>query len=329
MGIESLINDDIRFSKLKVRDKIELLSELSDYLIPYRSSLNFSENITFGLEMEYESLSRIMLADKHQIDEWRSCEDPTLSCGGEIKSPVLTDKDTTWEDLQAVCALFRINRVDTFGNCGGHIHFGKKIFDDNLEYFRNFLKLIMLYEPILFYFGYGDKLIGRRLIYKYAPPIASSLYKNKRRINKSNCFEELLDVIPFFDKNQSICFKNLDFEGYYEFYNTIEFRFPNSSSEEVIWQNNINVLGKLLMYACSESFDKHLVDYRLFVLDQSRFNKRMYESLQLDLALEFADLIFTDTLDKVNFLKQYYKLYREDNNKIHAKKFVKSISVSD
>ena len=54
----------------------------------------------------------------------------------------------------------------------------------------------------------------------------------------------------------------------------------------------------------------------------------MYESLQLDLALEFVDLIFTDTLDKVNFLKQYNKLYREDNNRVQAKKFVKSISVN-
>ena len=326
MSITSYFDDELEFRKLKKKEKRKFLNYLTEYLIEYRSSLGLSKNITFGVEIEYESLCKIDLGES-SIFEWHTSKDSTLICGEEIKSPVLKDTDSDWQDLFSICSLLKEYNVSTFGNCGGHIHFGKMVFNNNYEYFINFLKLIMLYEPILFYFGYGDKLVPRRHINTYAPPIASRLYEMRKKIFRCRSLGQVLDTIPYSEKHQSICFKNLDFDCCYDFYNTIEFRFPNSSSEEVVWQNNINVLGKLLMYACSEEFDKNLVDYRLFIMNKFRYDKNTYESIQMDLAFEFADLIFDNYLDKINFFKQYFKLYRDDNNRVYARKFVKSVTI--
>lgn len=324
MAISDYLSENVNFSKLNKTEKREFLDNLREYLIEYRSSLGFRNNMTFGVEIEYESLLQIELENLSVFD-WSSVNDSTLICGGEIKSPILKDKEDDWDSLVSICSLLKLNCVGTFGYCGGHIHFGRKVFENNYKYMINFLKLIMLYEPILYYFGYGDKLIPRRCINKYAPPIASDLYKIRKDISNCRSMGQVLDTIPYLVKNQSISFKNLDFEHVYEFYNTLEFRFPNSSSEEVVWQNNINVIGKLLMYACSEGFDEHLVNYRLFWLKNSRYDKKMYVTIQKELAFEFADLIFDNMLDKINFLKQYFKLYQENNDMTYARKFVKSM----
>ena len=41
----------------------------------------------------------------------------------------------------------------------------------------------------------------------------------------------------------------------------------------------------------------------------------MYDEIFLDQALEFADLIFTNNLDKIYFLKQYLKGFELANEK--------------
>ena len=94
--------------------------------------------------------------------------------------------------------------------------------------------------------------------------------------------------------------------------NTLEFRRPNGTLEEVIWQNNINVIIKLILAINSNNFD---IDY---IINKLKTNKdriiNKYDSaydheLNLEKALEFVDLFYDNNLDKINFLKQYIKGY--------------------
>ena len=45
--------------------------------------------------------------------------------------------------------------------------------------------------------------------------------------------------------------------------NTIEFRFPNGTLNPIIWQNNINVFTKMMLYVQSGSVNQNLLDDRI------------------------------------------------------------------
>lgn len=66
------------------------------------------------------------------------------------------------------------------------------------------------------------------------------------------------------------------------------------------------------------------------ILRRKRINERLgitfehYSDFQLDAALEFADLIFTNDLDKIYFLNQYIKPKKKLNEgKVKSKTFSK------
>ena len=58
------------------------------------------------------------------------------------------------------------------------------------------------------------------------------------------------------DKCKSVNFRPITTLG------TIEFRCPNGTLNEVIWQNNLNLFVHLLLYAKSNDFDEYRVEKR-------------------------------------------------------------------
>ena len=52
--LDSKVND--MFSKFNKSDLKDLLNEIEKYYLEYRTSLDLSRNITFGVEIEYESI---------------------------------------------------------------------------------------------------------------------------------------------------------------------------------------------------------------------------------------------------------------------------------
>ena len=53
----------------------------------------------------------------------------------------------------------------------------------------------MLFEPILFRFGYGDKVSARKNIMIYSPPTTSDLYRLLPKLKKCNSLEEMYKLI--------------------------------------------------------------------------------------------------------------------------------------
>ena len=325
--INSEKNDSFVF--FRGLDLQELLLETEKYLLEYRNKLNLPKDITFGAEIEYEHTPRYLVTNfiANNIEEWNSYSDSSLNSGGEINSTIMYDKEKYWKQLKMICNYLESEKADTLHNAGGHIHVGVQAIGDDVAAWRNFLKLYMAYESVIFRFIYGDKISAREKIKTYAPPLADKLYAKLSQINQVTEFLEFDDILHM-GKYYAINFNNVPFNEFCDGYkNTIEFRSPNSSTSEVIWQNNINTFTKMLIASKAKVIDEEFLDYKLkneYIPYKN--NEHLYNNVRLKNVLEFVDLVFDNNLDKIYFLRQYLKNLQDNYNMkeaVYAKKFVK------
>lgn len=289
-------------SELNKSELEELRKEIKNASLPYRTKLGLSFTDTIGVEIEYENLSRDTV-DRYIIHNHRgyiSDSDETVETGGEIDSPILVDKKEDWDELQEICFFLTENGVVTSRNAGGHIHIGSHILKNNYIYWRQFIKTYMLYEKDLLEFFKGEYSEMRLLAGRCAEPIAKFLYQDLEKLNSIHSFSDMYDEIFLQDRNVAVNFKKIK-RGVYKPYpgSTLEFRSPNGTSKEIIWQNNINTAAKLLKAPGKELIDEDYLDYRL--------REGLPTKPSLANALELVDTIFDNNLDKIYFLKQYNK----------------------
>lgn len=316
-----------RFSELKGLDLQELIIRIEDFYLIYRESLEIDEHITFGFEIEYEGLSEEVVDEYFSAEKFKSWEsgyDGSIGdVGGEIRTTIMHDSKQYWLDLQEVCRFLKINKANACGNAGGHIHVGAHILGNELSYWQNFLLIYAAYEHVIFRFLYGDKISPREGIMEYAKPIRCMILNNWT--NNSNSISDLIEKYND-SRDQAVNFKNVDIYHPIDFgnRNTIEFRSPNGTIEEVIWQNNANALIKLLLASSNSNLD---VDYIKYLLKkQGDISLVHYNEICLKDALEFVDIIFTNNLDKVYFLRQYLKSFEnnyEIKGAVMARNFIK------
>lgn len=318
------------FSILRGIDLQNLLVETNRYFLEYRDTLNLPDDVTFGVEIEYEKILK-SATDKFiskNLKNWRSKSDGSLISGGEITSPVMSDDIRYWKELKKVCEHLSKRKADTLHNAGGHIHIGARVLGEDVEAWKCFLKLYTAYENVLFRFIYGDKISGRKKLFKYAPPTADLIYNRMSDISKANSISDIHWNLQTNERYAALNFCNVAFyymeciEG-----NTLEFRSPNATTNEVVWQNNINTLAKMLLSSRDKVMDEDFLDYKLTheYLPYSG-NEYLYNDVNLKNALEFVDLVFDNNVDKMCFLRQYLKDFQENygiKTAVKAKKFIR------
>ena len=319
--ITSEKNDD--FILLRGRDLQDLLVEVENYFLEYREKINLPSNVTFGVEIEYEGVSRVKtnkFIDKN-LKDWISKDDGSLRSGGEVTSPIMKDQVKYWRELKKVCEYLSKKGADTSHNAGGHIHIGASILGEDVEAWKYFLKLYTAYENVLFRFIYGDKISGRSGLVKYAPPTADFIYRLMPVINKAKSEHDIKNVL------QIKRYIALNFDNVGSKKNTFEFRSPNASTNAVIWQNNINAVSKMLVSSKDKVLDEEFLDYKL---EHEYFpyseNDYLYDVVNLKNVLEFVDLVFDNNLDKIYFLRQYLKNFQDNYGlslAVKARRFVK------
>ena len=311
----SNVND--KLSKLRGIDLQELLVQIEKFDLEYRDTLSLPNDVTFGTEIEYEKID-YHIVDKF-IDEnyssWYSDTDGSLNSGGEISSPILRDNLKSWNQLKSICDFLKNGKANADEMAGGHIHIGANVIGSDVEKWKKFIKVYIAYESILFRFFYGEKVKPREKIKRYAPPIASELYKKLKQLNSVSDIDDIKNILYYTDRYQAINFNNISFSclDSFEPDSTLEFRAPNGTIEEVIWQNNINAIAKLMLAPSKNMIDIDFVEYKIKedgVLPEYRYN-----IVDLQNALEFVDMIFDNNLDKIYFLKQYIKEFLDIYNK--------------
>lgn len=233
----------------------------------------------------------------------------TLENGDEIISPILRDEISSWNDLKQVIEIMK-QYYEIHQTCGGHIHIGTQILGETKLNWQNFCKLWSAYEKVIYRFTDGEYLKTRMYGCNYAKPLAKAIqyYKKDNHYNMQGLFS----------KDKAVSFKKV--KGFQEEKNnTIEFRCPNGTLEATIWQNNINFFVRFLNYCKDYNFDYDTVDKR----EREITDYKNYHSIYFEEALELADLIFYNNLDKVNFLRQYLKDGTISDRCEKAKVFIK------
>lgn len=313
---DCLTND--KLSELSRNKLIELKEQIKTSKLYYRDSLGLDKNITFGMEIEYEDLDKRLVDSyiKTKQYDWVSDFDDTVSTGGEVKSYILTDKITTWNELGSICYFLEEKQAVTNKDAGGHIHIGSHILKGNYVFWRQFLKTYILYEKELLTFLAGEEKQLRPLFRKYASPIAPAILEDIDCLNNVTDFLDIYYQVFFKDRNWAVNFTNVLLDSAKRYHkNTLEFRSPNFSKKDIIWQNNINTLVKLMIAPEKGLVDEEFIDYKL---SKGFSNIRSDEK-----ALELVDTIFDNNVDKLYFLKQYTKSFSFDK-KLHLGK-VKSV----
>ena len=302
-------------------DRINILFELKKYYLEKRKTLGLSEDITFGVEIESEESDREAIVSEigqnFPYNTWIVKDDRSLSHGTEVNSPVLHDNEKTWIDLDKVCNIVGTH-AEVLEKTSAHVHIGMHILGNNPRYWRNFVKLWMTYENIITRFLYGEYIAPREKITYYAEPIAQYLIEDLDRIedraNGINAFNMIKLLNKQDVKRRSVNFRHVGKTELINYdkvanKNTIEFRGGNGTFNVIIWQNYINLLTKLLLYATREDFNDEVINKRLRMIIDNKIPSSLYKYSQIHIeqAFEFADLIFTNNLDKVYFLRQYFK----------------------
>ena len=320
--------------------------ELLNINLDYLDKINIPD-YKFGLEIEFSGalyhkvrilLDEILGYDRETIEEirkvetekenyekWRLVDDCTVQDnkhhqakkGGEINSPIITNEKERWQELKLICEMLKSREyIRTDERCGIHIHTEKTIYDD-IEEYKNLLKLWILYEDIIYRFGYGEKNAPRENLLRFARPFSFEFNLPPEEILKGlNTVETKRDLVKLLkcDKKYGLNLtrildetKNLDVLKK----PTIEIRIYNGTLNENIIQNDVRFNMKLLEYCKKENFDKDFVEYKLEEYKTFYINDSVKENAEK--AEEFFKLICKDELDRLKLLKQYYKIYNEND----------------
>lgn len=307
--------DNTLVSKLNSNELKVLKEALSEYYIDYRPKLNFDESIQFGVEIEYDKYPKELIDGFISKDYpmWQSVGETSLPNGGEVTSPILNNTESNWKELKEVCDFLRIAGASESEDAGAHIHACADILGNNHNRWMKMIRLIMSYENILYRFSSGEYTRLRDKYVSNCYPFALNLYDDMKDVGELRKYISVLLRILKKSRFQSINFKNVlgyNLEDRIH-KNTIEFRFPNATLEPIIWQNNINTFIHLLL-ATQKELDDEYIDYRINRLED-KCNTCFYDSIDEEGALNFADQIFNNDLDKAAFLREYYKDFSEIN----------------
>ena len=288
---------------------------LKNKLILYRDMLNLPPDVTFGLEIEYEGILKDTVSHilyEEQLDKkligWKNKSEFSIALytedneiiNGEINSPILKDTKEAWEDLKYLLELLKNHGAFISSKCGGHVNIGAHIFENNFEYIKNFILSWVLYEKEIRRFSSGE--------YKKLRIDIDGLFKSVGEVvepeillKSSKNFILFDELWGLFDKNHSIYIKQ-PICNKFMFGNVIEFRIPNGTLSEEIWQNYINFFVRFIL-ACKKEMDQEKIVYKI--------NNQEHNSIEL------ADFVFDNDLDKEQFLIQTL-----NTNKIYSKTLI-------
>ncbi len=295
--------------------KKELLKLLDDVEILYRDTLGFSEDITFGLEIEYIDLHYIealKLIEK-KYNKWGYQKDESVcnsGFGGEVVSPILRDNRKTWVELRDILVDLKDNFAHIDESTAAHIHVGSSIFNEDINKYLYFLKMWTVFEKEVYQFSYGEFNYMRDKYNLFSSFIRPNMVRNyygiKKVIEESDgvFIDDLHDIISFLGKfrNLGVNLRNVKEVDNLD-KNTIEFRTFNGTLDKRIWQNNVNFVLNFLEYFNGD-YDKELIDYYFKKCSELPPNLGCYN---LDKGILLGNLIFKDDIDYLYYLKQYTK----------------------
>ena len=276
--------------------KMDIIKATLFDTIKPRETMNIPEKTDFGLEIEIQGVDNSKKEIVTNIDSNLKCkEDLSLNNRGfEITTPVYNNRK---EDLlllrELSLALKELNPV--FDNCSFQVNYNNNF---NIKEQINFIKVFSYYEKILYRFSKGSDERFRDTINIYA----NLVYPEFIFEYKNNYYMPEYSLLYFQNaKRYGINYKTYD--------KLIEFRTPNGTVDYSLWLNYINSFYFLLDAIKNKKFDmekieKYILDYENNLNERYSLSYGDFE-IELEKCLELIDILFTDDMDKIYFLKQY------------------------
>ncbi len=348
-----------------------------------RDSLNLPKNYLFGCEVEYNKIDRYKaesLVEALNWDIWDEKfgvmqDDNTVD--GEIVTRILSDCKEDWDKLDVLLKTLKSNGAVTNKRAAGHIHYNSAMID-TLEKLSNLIKILCVFEPIIYRFGLGSDAVLAQFNYCYG--------RGKKSLTRVMNPQDVDSFISVLAKGQAsasdFCKAYLAFIHYDCYYrpdfnfrsfnidkftdqrtlnnacydgaprelplittpgNNVEVRCFKGSLDIRIWQNNYGMIARIFYAVANDLVDMNYID-RLFkhyrrrrysfyqeindgkikiedaLKDFNLYNAflKRYVSSDYRLAMRFADIFYNlgigdEETDKVLFLKQYFKLFNQED----------------
>ena len=153
---------NVVLSSLSKKDLISLFSKINEMPLTFRRRLNIPNNISFGNEIEINGipLDRAVLitelfndvAALYDDDRYVVHQEETAEA--EIVTPVLTNEVWHWATFKEMYDTLYETGATIGGNTSSHIHIGSHLINTP-EKLSLLLKTLVVFEPIIFKFGYG------------------------------------------------------------------------------------------------------------------------------------------------------------------------------
>lgn len=303
-----------------------ITNETTQSKITMRQKLSLPEDLTFGIEIEYANaykskvdrlFSRTSFTSKEDSTVSKTCEhkDTFIICGGEVSSSILKNNPNSWKKVVDSCTVLKSLGAEISDGTSGHIHIGANKLKTAKEWLQ-MIKLWIIYEDIIYRFSMGENDQLRSSAYDYAQKCGLVLKKHLPYL-EDHLDDPLVRFIYRIKADAFLGSRNYGINPYpykesrtEKILPTIEFRCPNGTLNPAIWQNNINFFSHLVL-ASKLNLDEEQLDARIASLTEEDFSYEEYHKINEAKALELANIIFDNPLDKTNFLTQYYE--KKDN----------------
>lgn len=302
---DELHNDT--FSTLDEEGKQLLLFSLANFQLYFRHTISLPANLSYGLEIEFVSLMLQKASFFIQyFRNWNVAEEERniitflkngILFGGEVTTPKCFDQSKYWQDIEEVLQFLKINGAEINDFCGGHIHIGKNILEDNHLYLERFIKLWIIFENVIYRFGNRFSTSGRTYQSHAARICGPALYAYLDYHTKA------LHINHFFRERKYFKLSSLSFSDFQRLDGTIEFRNPDGTLDSEIWQTRVLFFAFLLLSVKNEQNDFDAIERMIRSYNADACSYQNFAQFDFDQSLFLADFIFHNNLDKAMFLK--------------------------
>lgn len=282
--------------------KKEILENIVSQEFPYRKMLNIPSSISFGYEVEM-GINFDEIGDFFRKLEtpfgWKHTRDDSFenTYGFEFMSKLYANfvyegRAAAFSEIKKASDYFSKLKAD-FSEAAFQVNVDSPLKSDEQKF--NFLKFFAAYEDTLYQFsrGYDKKIRDCYILYAHTVG------------RKAISSEDIRIIIQDLSGKHfgEICLYALRFKMI-EGKNVIEFRQPNGTVDAWLWQNYTNTFLNTLL-----AFNDGNIDFDKINNYLERFKNPDVEivptELNIDKALEFANTIFKEDIDKLYFMKQY------------------------
>ena len=292
-------------SSLNKDELLSLFREINNMSLRYRDFLNLPDYVTFGNEIEVNNIPLHIslflvelfndVAQLEGKDRYAIHQEETAST--EVVTSILTNTTTNWENFHEIYLRLYDTGATIGGNTSSHVHIGAHPINTP-EKLSLLLKTLVVFEPIIFKFGYGNYSNPRLYLRANENRVIFSPMMTPQRVCR---FTDTLDRFDYnnFDKMRKAFdefiapelkfrpvfnFKDFNFDKFQ--YGDAEVGLPseddhfevrcfNGTLFPAISQNNINLITKILVAVVEGNIDKEYIleEYKKYKKKRYNFDR--------------------------------------------------------